>query len=157
MADRFQARVVGASLGKSRRAFQQWATKMWKQAPGVLHRHVKQQGDAVQIPKDDHVYKATAFADPTAIMGRRADEWGAIWGDPKVAVNMLLQGVEKVRRVAQEESLPPIELAQLDRPLPSTSAKKAKGVDALGPLEIQGLPEEGRAEMVNLLNAIEEN
>eukprot|EP00959_Pyramimonas_sp_CCMP1952_P263234 5504568-Pyramimonas_sp.AAC.1 len=60
---------------------------------------------------------------------------------------MLLQGVEKVRGIAQEESLPPIELAHLDRLLPSMSAKKAKGVDALGPLEVQRLPEESRAEM----------
>eukprot|EP00959_Pyramimonas_sp_CCMP1952_P380427 7970201-Pyramimonas_sp.AAC.1 len=94
MADRFQARAVGASLAKSRRVFQQWATKMRKQAPGVLHRHVKQQGDAAQIPKDEYFYKATVFVDPTVIMDRRADEWEAIWGDPKVTVDMLLQGVE---------------------------------------------------------------
>ncbi|CAK0877646.1 unnamed protein product, partial [Prorocentrum cordatum] len=56
-AERFQARAIGASLAKSRRSFQQWATNTWEHALGVPHRHVKQQGDAVQIPKDEHIYK----------------------------------------------------------------------------------------------------
>ena len=108
------------------------------------------------MPRDEHSEGATAYASPDVIMDRRADEWEAAWNDPAVTRAYLLQGVELVLAAAREEAIDPIDFADLVSMLPRLSRSKAKGIDNIGPIEVQRLPEDARLELVQLLNRVEE-
>ncbi|CAK0894659.1 unnamed protein product, partial [Prorocentrum cordatum] len=149
---RFQARAVGTGLANGRRAFASWVTRMWKQAPGALHRHVK----PATTRRDEHFSdEGNTYATPCEIMDRRADFWENIWSDPSSDHKSILDGLKFVTEQAKREDVHPIELEHLDHLLAKQNPKKARGVDNLGPLEVQRLPEPGRRQMVELLNLCE--
>eukprot|EP00959_Pyramimonas_sp_CCMP1952_P087564 1832243-Pyramimonas_sp.AAC.1 len=152
ISERYQGRAIGQALTKSRKAYQSWAIKMWKEAPRHLHNMVKD-------PRPETVEKiqqGSSVADPDQIMSNRADEWEKHWADPSVTPDQLLDGIHMVMGRAWQQPLAPLQLQQLDRLPPAISATKAKGIDNIGPLEVQRLPTEGRQEMIDLLNDIEE-
>eukprot|EP00959_Pyramimonas_sp_CCMP1952_P090944 1903899-Pyramimonas_sp.AAC.1 len=68
-------------------------------------------------------------------------------------VGLLLGGVQIARRVAKGEAPEPILLEKLDTLSPSLSEKMARGIDVPGP----AAHGEGRAELAELLNSVEEN
>ena len=63
--------------------------------------------------------------------------------------------MERLRLEAQRQPLEPLDLEQVDRIVGRLSGSKAKGADALSPLDIQRLPRAGREQMVAVLNAAE--
>ncbi|CAK0892726.1 unnamed protein product, partial [Prorocentrum cordatum] len=149
---RFQARAVGTGLANGRRAFASWVTRMWKQAPGALHRHVK----PATTRRDEHFsHEGSTYATPCEIMDRRADFWENIWSDPSSDHKSILDGLKYVTEQAKREDVHPIELEHLDHLLAKQNPKKARGIDNLGPLEVQRLPEPGRRQMVEVLNLCE--
>ncbi|CAK0875438.1 unnamed protein product, partial [Prorocentrum cordatum] len=89
ISERYQGRAIGQALTKSRKAYQSWAIKMWKEAPRHLHNMVKD-------PRPETVEKiqqGSSVADPDQIMSNRADEWEKHWADPSVTPDQLLDGI----------------------------------------------------------------
>ncbi|CAK0847722.1 unnamed protein product [Prorocentrum cordatum] len=132
-SERYQGRAVGQALTKSRKAYQSWAIKMWNEAPRHLHNMVKD-------PRPETVEKiqqGRSVADPDQIMSNRADEWEKHWADPSVTPDQILDGIHMVMGRAWQQPLAPLQLQQLDRLLPAITATKAKGIDNIGPLEVQ--------------------
>eukprot|EP00959_Pyramimonas_sp_CCMP1952_P007693 160579-Pyramimonas_sp.AAC.1 len=56
---------------------------------------------------------------------------------------------------AREEDIEPVTLEQLDAAVNLLSGKKAKGIDAMGPPEVQRLPAPARRELVELYAKLE--
>ena len=151
---RYQARAVGIGLANGRRAFASWVTRMWKQAPGVLHRHVK----PAATRRDEHYgQEGSTYATPCEIMDRRAEYWENIWSDSHADSKSILDGLEYVTAQAKREDVDPLELEDLDRLLAKQNPKKSRGIDNLGPIEVQRLPEPGRKQMLDVLNLCEKH
>ncbi|CAK0907803.1 unnamed protein product, partial [Prorocentrum cordatum] len=94
--EKYKARAIGISLTRSWRAYTSWATKMWKQAPGLLHKHVKPPAQ----PKFEHAdSNGHTYATPAIIMDRRAGDWERIWGDPSAGE----AEVQRLPRPGREE------------------------------------------------------
>ncbi|CAK0882815.1 unnamed protein product, partial [Prorocentrum cordatum] len=151
---RFQARAVGIGLANGRRAFASWVTRMWKQAPGALHRHVK----PAATRRDEHCGdEGSTYATPCEIMDRRADYWENVWSDSSADPKSILDGLKYVAEQAKREDVHPLELEHLDHLLAKQNPKKSRGIDNLGPLEVQRLLEPGRRQMLEVLNLCEKH
>eukprot|EP00959_Pyramimonas_sp_CCMP1952_P364713 7637635-Pyramimonas_sp.AAC.1 len=95
------------------------------------------------------------YATPNSVMDLRADEWSDIWSDPKADLNKVRAGFMHLRSRARSDPLEDITPEALEAVLSRSNAKKAKGVDSLGPIEWQRLPEPAKAELIGLLHAVE--
>ena len=93
---------------------------MWREAPGVLHRHVK----GVQAPRDEHTDdKGSTFATPSKIIDRRADSWEQTWNDRHTTEPALIAGLEVVLAKAKEEDVDPISPDQIENAIASMCGK----------------------------------
>ena len=65
-------------------------------------------------------------------------------------------GLQYVMGRARGQNLSPLDTEGLDRAIAAMNGKKAKGVDAMGPIEVQRLPPEARQELLGLLQQVEQ-
>ncbi|CAK0794824.1 unnamed protein product, partial [Prorocentrum cordatum] len=78
VTERFFSASQARSLAKSRRDFGAWARTVWKQSPGVLHRHVRDPGPETS----ELVVGGRAIAEPGQVRSRKAQRWGGLWRAP---------------------------------------------------------------------------
>ncbi|CAK0897887.1 unnamed protein product, partial [Prorocentrum cordatum] len=150
-AESYKSRAIGLSLSKARKGFQAWATKMWKESPGILHRHVK----GVPDKPDEIIADSKVFATPDEMMDKRADDWNEIWSDDTMVPAKIIDGLQYVMGRADTQDLEQLTAERMNSALGSMNGKKAKGVDAMGPIEVQRLPAEARQELLELVKHIE--
>ncbi|CAK0811743.1 unnamed protein product, partial [Prorocentrum cordatum] len=108
-----------------------------------------------QDPQEVFVWKSMVHSLDLAMLQGLAKEWQTMWTDPVDSPEDVLAMMQKCLDAAREDPLPTITLLDLDAVLPKIPAKKAKGVDALSPLDIQRQPDAARQAFVDTLNAIE--
>eukprot|EP00959_Pyramimonas_sp_CCMP1952_P067963 1418516-Pyramimonas_sp.AAC.1 len=89
-------------------------------------------------------------------MDQRADSWEKVWTDTAATQTSILGGLKVVMPQAMQEDVDPITFEQLDTVVGRLNAKKAKGIDAMGPIEVQRLPAPARQELVQLYNRVED-
>eukprot|EP00959_Pyramimonas_sp_CCMP1952_P290324 6072405-Pyramimonas_sp.AAC.1 len=90
-------------------------------------------------------------------MDRRADYWENVWSDSGADPKSILDGLKYVAEQAKREDVHPLELEHLDHLLAKQNPKKSRGIDNLGPLEVQRLLEPGRRQMLEVLNLCEKH
>ncbi|CAK0804577.1 unnamed protein product, partial [Prorocentrum cordatum] len=130
ISERFKIRTIGMALAEAKTSFQAWATKkMWKSTLGVPHRCAR---GAIDEP-GEIITPAPVFSFPNEVMDYRADKWQKVLSSPSFSPSKVLKGVEYV----------------------NLRAKKRKGADATGPVEVQRLPDEATEELKGFHAAIE--
>eukprot|EP00959_Pyramimonas_sp_CCMP1952_P005914 123882-Pyramimonas_sp.AAC.1 len=88
-------------------------------------------------------------------MAAEVAQWGPRWRGSPCSRGDLLQGVAALRAAASSEPLGPLVLERADGVLQRLPGSKAKGCDAMSPLDLQRLPAGGRQQYVYLLNEVE--
>ncbi|CAK0823885.1 unnamed protein product, partial [Prorocentrum cordatum] len=79
--DQLAARGQARALGESRRAFTKWAKTAWREHAGLLHQHVKPDRPIVNELVVEGPGRVELLSQPSQIMDKRAEKWGALWQD----------------------------------------------------------------------------
>eukprot|EP00959_Pyramimonas_sp_CCMP1952_P110746 2317058-Pyramimonas_sp.AAC.1 len=83
-------------------------------------------------------------ADPAPIMKHKSDTWAKTWTATAHRQAALAEAPKRCRQQAGLEELPLLTIEDLNAATRRMGVKKARGVDAIGPLDIERLPDQAK-------------
>ena len=109
------------------------------------------------LPMVEFQFDGNSTADPARILASKRQFWSDFWG-PETNADSNLRALQSPQQAAQEEEepLPTITLSVLDTAPRASRRRACKGQDMLGPAGALALPDQGRQELTNILNQIEQ-
>ncbi|CAK0790274.1 unnamed protein product, partial [Prorocentrum cordatum] len=134
-------------------AFSQWAEEQYVAAPGKLFRLIKDKATS----KDEFEEGQVISSDPLTAMGIRAKVWKKRWSDQQLDIGQVSLLLGRARARAREDAFPLFDLEALEDGIRRMKGTSAKGIEQLGKKDLIWLPEQGKQELVQLFQLIEQS
>ncbi|CAK0883367.1 unnamed protein product, partial [Prorocentrum cordatum] len=153
ITERLAGQAARRALADGTKGFIRWAQDMWKKTPGALHRWTK---DAQQ-PRLEEMISGTIVADPILIMNHKSESWAKKWTAAPHRQTALAGALRRCRLSAAQEDLPQLTIQDLNAATHRMGVKKARGIDAIGPLDIERLPDQAKYGFLDIIAQAEEH
>ncbi|CAK0800747.1 unnamed protein product, partial [Prorocentrum cordatum] len=134
-------------------AFSQWAEEQYVAAPGKLFRLIKDKATS----KDEFEEGQLISSDPLTAMDIRAKVWKKKWSDQQLDIDQVTILLGRARARAREHAFPLFDLETLEDGIRRMKGTSAKGIEQLGKRDLIWLPEQGKQELVQLFQLIEQS
>ncbi|CAK0839890.1 unnamed protein product [Prorocentrum cordatum] len=153
ITERLAGQAARRALADGTKGFIRWAQDMWKKTPGALHRWTK---DAQQ-PRLEEMISGKIVADPILIMNHKSESWAKKWTAAPHRQTALAGALRRCRLSAAQEDLPQLTIQDLNAATHRMGVKKARGIDAIGPLDIERLPDQAKYGFLDIIAQAEEH
>ncbi|CAK0873647.1 unnamed protein product, partial [Prorocentrum cordatum] len=153
VTERLAGQAARRALADGTKGFIRWAQDMWKKTPGALHRWTK----GAQQPRLEEMISGTIVADPILIMNHKSESWAKKWTAAPHRQTALAGALRRCRLSAAQEDLPQLTIQDLNAATHRMGVKKARGIDAIGPLDIERLPDQAKYSFLYIIAQAEEH